>query len=260
MTTSTTRTMTLPPSAELLAHLVGREFRLRHRRSILGWLWALLLPLARLLVLAFVFTRVIPLDIENYTAHLYVGLLAWIWFSTGVMSATTSVIDRSDLLLRPGLARGVVPMVSVTGDTVDYLLALPMLLVFVAITIGLSWSVLVLPLLFLAQYLLILGIGYLLAPLHVRFRDVARVIEVALLLGFYGTPVFYEPSSIPESYRALLDYNPMAHVLQAQRTVLIDGRWPEGTTVIGLLALGAAVATVGYAAYSRPARNFLDEL
>lgn len=263
MTTSSTApslASRLPAGTELLAHLVGREFRLRHRRSILGWLWALLLPLARLLVLAFVFTRVIPLDIENYTAHLYIGLLAWIWFSTGVMSATTSVIDRSDLLLRPGLARGVVPMISVTGDTVDYLLALPMLLLYVAVTIGINWWVLALPLLFLAQYLLILGIGYLLAPLNVLFRDVGKVVEVVLLLGFYATPVFYDPSAIPESYRGLLDYNPMAHVLRAQRTVLIDGRWPGTTTVFGLLAIGAAVAAIGYVAYARPARNFLDEL
>jgi len=249
-----------PDSTELITHLVGREFRLRHRRSVLGWLWALLLPLARLLVLAFIFTRVIPLSIENYTAHLYVGLLAWIWFSTGVMSATTSVVDRSDLLLRPGLPRGVLPLVSVTGDTVDYLLALPMLLIYLAFVANLGWSLLILPVLLLAQYLFILGIGYFLAPLHIFFRDVAKVVEVVLLLGFYATPVFYDPSSIPESYRGLLDYNPMAHVLRAQRTVLIDGAWPGTTTVLGLLVGGAALALIGYLTYHRPSQTFLDEL
>lgn len=246
---------------DVVTHLVAREFRLRYRRSALGWLWSIVTPLARLVVLTFIFTQVIPLDIEDYGVFLYTGLIAWSWFAAGVMSGSASVVERADLLLRPGLSRIIVPAVSVMGDTVDYLVALPVLLVFGVVSgIAPSVALVYLPILALAQLLLILGIGLALSPLHVLFRDVGKVLEVAMLLGFYATPVFYDPETIPEGYRWITQLNPMAHQLRAQRSVILDGQWPGTATVVGLLALGVVVLAVGATIYRRASPTFLDEL
>src|SRR5918992_5088836 len=104
---------------DLVTHLVAREFRLRYRRALFGWLWAVGSPIARLAILTYVFTRVLPLDIPNYPVFVFTGLIAWAWFSSGVSSATSSVIDRRDLLFRPGLSRPAVPVVSVLNDGFD---------------------------------------------------------------------------------------------------------------------------------------------
>ncbi len=248
------------PSLDLVAHLASREFRLRYRRSLLGWLWAVVLPLARLVVLAFIFTEVIPLEIEHYTTFLYTGLLAWIWFSASVSSATTSVVDRSDLLLRPGVPRWAIPLTAAVGDLIDYLVALPLLLSWAIIDIGASASMVALLPLILAEFLLMVGIGYALAPIHVYARDVARVVEVALLLGFYMTPVFYDPAEMPEDLSWLVDFNPVARIIAAQREVLIDQAWPSAGTMIGLLLVGAFVLLLGQSIFRRTSASLVDEL
>ena len=247
-------------SLDLVAHLAGREFRLRYRRSLLGWLWAVVLPLARLVVLAFIFTEVIPLDIEHYTTFLYTGLLAWIWFSASVSSATTSVVDRSDLLLRPGVPRWAIPLTAAVGDLIDYVVALPLLLGWAIIDIGVSPTMIALVPLVVAEFLLIVGVGYALAPIHVYARDVARVVEVALLLGFYLTPVFYDPAEMPERLSWVVEFNPVARVIAAQRTVLIDHTWPSAGTVVGLLLVGVVVLLAGNEVYRRTSPSLVDEL
>src|SRR5262245_25922122 len=87
---------------DVVTHLVGREFKLRYRKAVFGWLWSLVQPLARLLILWFIFSNVLGTDIENYPAFLFVGLITWGWFQSGLSSATASAVDRRDLLFRPG--------------------------------------------------------------------------------------------------------------------------------------------------------------
>jgi lipopolysaccharide transport system permease protein len=246
--------------AEMVVHLVGREFHIRYRRAYLGWLWALAQPLARLLVLTIVFTRILPLGIPDYAVFLFTGLIAWTWFSAGVMSATTSAIDRRDLLLRPNVPRASVPVVSVLADGLDYLTALPVLAVFLVIGNGIPATAVALPVLLAIQLLLTLGIGYACCAANVYLRDVRIVVEVALLLGFYLTPVFYDAKSVPEGYRFLIQLNPMARLLNAYRDILVEGTLPQLGPLVVLFAVCGAIFLVGYAIYRKASPTFVDEL
>jgi lipopolysaccharide transport system permease protein len=245
---------------DVVRHLTAREFRIRYRRSALGWLWAVIMPLARLAVLAFVFTRIIPLEVENYVAFLYTGLLTWLWFSAGVSSASTSVVDRSDLLLRPGLERLAIPLTACLGDLIDYLIALPLLMIWLVYDTGVSVTTLAVVPLAVCQFGLVLGLGLLLAPVHVYFRDVAKVIDVVLLLGFYMTPVLYEPSQIPAEFRWLSDVNPMAMIIQAQRLALVDHVWPSASSLAQIAAIAGVTLLIGAYAFRRLSPSLIDEL
>lgn len=246
--------------SDVVAHLTAREFRIRYRRSALGWIWSVIMPLARLFVLAYVFTRIIPIDVENYVSFLYTGLLAWLWFSAGVASATTSVVDRSDLLLRPGLDRSTIPLTATLGDAIDYIIALPLLLVWLAFDNGLGPSAIALVPLVAIQFALTLGFGLLLAPLHVYFRDTSKVVDVILLLGFYVTPVLYQPSQIPAGFRWAIDLNPMARIIAAQREALVDQRWPPPGSLAIIAAASIFVLGVGMIVFRRVSSNLIDEL
>lgn len=246
---------------EVVLHLVAREFRLRYRRSVLGVLWSVLQPLARLAVLSFVFTRVLPLgDVEDYPVFLFTGLIGWAWFSSGVASATSSALDRRELLFRPGIGRTVVPVVSVLTDLIDYLVALPILLVVLAATTGLHATALLLPAILAVQLLVILGLGMALCAANVHLRDVRLVVDLALLLGFYVTPVFYRPDALPEGARALAALNPMAHLIEAQRAVLVEGALPGLLPSLALVVGGVATFAAGLAVYRRASATFVDEL
>jgi lipopolysaccharide transport system permease protein len=245
---------------DLVGHLVAREFRLRYRRAFFGWLWALAQPLARLLILTMVFTKFLPLGIDDYSVFLFSGLIAWMWFAAGVASATTSAIDRRDLLFRPNLPRPAVPLVSVLTDGLDYVAALPVLAVFLLAGPGLHATVLFLPVVMLTQLMLTLGIGYLLCSANVHFRDVRLFVDVALLLGFYVTPVFYQGASVPDSYRWVIQVNPVARLVAAYRDVLVEGQLPTLAPFLLLVAGCAAVCVAGYLVYRAACPTFVDEL
>jgi len=247
---------------DLVSHLVAREFRLRYRRALFGWLWAIGSPITRLIVLTFVFTKVLPLDIPDYPVFVFSGLIAWSWFSAGLSSATSSAVDRRDLLFRPGLSRTAVPVVSVLTDGLDYLAALPVLLVFlVVLSDGVPATALLLPAVLAVQLLLTLGLGFALCSANVYFRDVRLFVDIATTLGFYLTPVFYQGELVAETYPIVLQVNPMAHLMGAYRAILLPpGRIPDLAS-FGLLAGCCVIIFIGgYAAYRRTSASFVDQL
>jgi lipopolysaccharide transport system permease protein len=247
-------------SVDVVTHLVLREVHLRYRRSLLGWLWAIAQPLARFAVLAFVFTTVLPLGVPDYAVFLFSGLIGWLWFSASLVSATASAVDRRDLLLRPGVPRLLVPVVSVLTDLTDYLAALPVLAVILLFSGGIPVTWLLLPVVLLPMFMLVLGLGYALCSANVHLRDVRLLVGVATLLGFYVTPVFYTPDQVPERFRWIVDLNPVAASLETMRDVLVEGVLPDAGTLLSVYLTGAVALVVGGLVYQRASRTFVDEL
>jgi lipopolysaccharide transport system permease protein len=245
---------------DLTLHLVGRALARRHRRSLFGWAWSLALPVAQLAIFSLVFGRILPLNVHNYAAFLFVGISSWTWFSTSTTLAVGSLEGNRSLVLRPRFPAAILPVTAVLTGLVDYLFALPVLLVILGIQVGLSWSVLALVPLAAIQLLLCAAVAWIVAPLNVFFRDVQHAVTIALLLGFYLTPVFYEPSAAPSSLSWIYTYNPMARLIEAQRAILLDGTWPKAGPLILLALVLLAAAAAGFAAFRRVQHRLPDEL
>lgn len=246
---------------DLLRELVSRDLKLRYKRSVLGIVWSLINPLALLLVLYFIFDLVLPLDISNYPSFLFIGLLVWTWFQSALFSATTTIVDSPDLIKRPGFPVAVLPIVTVITHLIHFLLALPILFAFLLISgISLSMALLLLPGIMALQFLLTLGISYFLAAIHVSFRDTQYLLGIILLLGFYLSPIFYQTSLIPETYQWLYRLNPMVSLLEAYRTVLIEGSLPTATPLIAILAASIATLWIGYRFFIQASYRFVEEL
>jgi lipopolysaccharide transport system permease protein len=246
---------------DLLRELVVRDMKLRYKRSILGIVWSLLNPLIQMLVFIFVFRNVLPLDIPNYPSFVFTGVLAWSWFQAALFLATGAITDNRGLIRRPGFPTAILPVVTVTTNLIHFLLALPVSLLFLVLGGGrLTSAILTLPLVIMLQFLLILGLGYLVATIHVTFRDTQHLLGVFLMLLFYLTPVFYDASIIPERYQTLYRLNPMFHLIAAYRTVLIDGSLPD---LPSLLAVGVAAGVLlwlGHTVFTRASYRFVEEL
>lgn len=255
------RRLNLTYLRDLLYVLVGRDMKLRYRRSVIGVAWSLLNPLAQLLVLNFVFKRVLPLDIPNYTVFLFTGLLAWNWFSTSLYSATGAIVDNRELVKRPGFPAPLLPVVSLTSNFIHFLLALPVLLFFVWTGgIPLTWAALALPPVFVVQFVFTLGVAYLVAGLHVTFRDTQYLLGIFLLLGFYLSPVFYDPAAIPAAYQTLYRLNPMAVLIDTYRQILLSGTVPHGPALLILAGVSAVLLWLGYRIFERSGLRFVEEL
>ncbi len=246
---------------DLLFELVQRDMRLRYKRSLLGVLWSLLNPLLQLLVFQFIFAIVLPLNIPHYALFLFTGLLAWNWFQSALIEATGSIVDNRDLIRRPGFSNTILPLVPVTSNFIHYLLALPVLLAFMLFSgIPLRPAVLFLPLVLAVQFLVTLSLAYVVAALHVQFRDTRYLLGIALLLGFYLSPVFYDPGSIPQAYQAIYHLNPMVTMIESYRNLLIDGSLPPLNT-LGITAVaGVAALFAGIQIFQKKSIHFAEEL
>lgn len=246
---------------DLLRELIARDIKLRYRGSFLGIVWTLLNPLAELLVLLFVFSVVLKVDIPNFGAHLFTGLIVYGWFQTSVNFATSAIVGNRELVRRPGVPVVILPIVTVASNLVHFVLSLPILLGLLLVNgIPLAWTVLMLPLLVVVEFLLILAFAYPVATIHVWFRDAQHVLRIALQLLFYLTPIFYEASSVPAQLQWFYKINPMAHMVDAYRAILMRGELPGAWSLGYPIAVSVVLLLVGVTWFRSASHRFADEL
>ncbi len=246
---------------DLIRELVARDMKLRYRGSLLGIAWTLLNPLTELVVLLVVFGTVLRVNIPNYAAYLFTGLLVYGWFQSSLNYATGAIVNNRELIRRPGVPSGILPIVTVASNLVHFLLSLPILFgLLLASHVQITMAILALPILIAVEFLLILGFAYPIATMHVWFRDTQHVLRLGLQLLFYLTPVFYDVSMVPERLRPLYYLNPMVHMVDAYRAVLLRGEFPNPVTLV-LLTLGSTVVLIaGVAGFRRTSHRFADEV
>jgi lipopolysaccharide transport system permease protein len=246
---------------DLLFTLVGRDMKLRYKRSILGIAWSLLTPLAQLGVFYLTFDVLLPLNIPNYPAFLFSGLLVWNWFQGSLYQATSVIVDNRDLIKRPGFPAAILPVVTVASNLIHFLLALPILFVFLLLGgTGLQSAVIALPLVIALQFVLTLSLAYFTATFYVTFRDTQHLLGVLLNLLFFLTPIFYKSSDLPEQYQAFYRLNPMVHLIEAYRVILLSGGLPNGIDLLALTFTAIAVLALGYYVFRKASGHFVDHL
>ena len=228
--------------------------------TVLGWAWPVARQLAQLAALVFIFGSVLDLGIEHFPVFVFSGLIAWTWFSTGIGTAATVLLDERHLVFQPRLPSAVLPIVAVAVPLVDVLLALPILLIMAAFERGLEWTVVVTPLLVVLQLLLMAGISWIVASVSVFFRDVPNLTQVVLQILFYMTPVFYGLRAVPDRYENVLQANPMTTMVEAYRAALLGDPWPPVGHFLYVIGLSVVLCAVGYVTFRRLSRNFADNL
>lgn len=251
----------LSQTRDVLRELIARDVKLRYRGSYFGMAWTLLNPIAELAVLLFIFGSVLPLQIPNYSSFLFTGLLVYTWFQSSLFFATVAVVNNRDLIRRPNVPLAVLPIVSVASTLLHFLLSLPVLFALMAFSgVPFTRALVALPALIAVEFILILGLSYPLAAVHVWFRDTQYFLKVILQLLFFLTPVFYETRSIPEQFRVLYRFNPMVGMVDGYRDVIVRGVFPPLLAWLNLLGLSSLLLLVGLAIFNRCSRHFVDEL
>lgn len=246
---------------DLFRELVALETKSRYKRSLLGIAWSLVNPLMQLVVLSFLFSKVVSLGIPNYPLFVFTGILPWNWFITSLPGGTISVVENRGLVKWPGFPSAILPLISVASHLVQFLLALPLLFLCMLFWGGhMTWAIVALPLVVSLQFGFTLGLAYLLAPLHVRFRDTQHILGILLMLAFYLTPVFYDASAIPARYEFLFDLNPMMHLIAAYRIILIDGELPNPMTLLVLSVFIGGLLLVAYKTFVWASYQFDEDL
>ncbi len=234
---------------QALRLLVFRDLQIRYAGTWLGYLWSLLDPLFMSLIYWLVFTVILGargVGEQPYLLFLLAGILPWVWLASSLNDSSRALITENRLVRSIALPRALWVIKSITAKAMEFIFALP-ILIGLAIIFGKSvtWELLWFPVAFILQYLLLVGIGLLLAPLTVLARDMKNIIRLVVRLGFYLTPIIYSVSDVPEQGQVLSYLNPMTGIVTLYRA----GFWPQGTEILypllsavlwalGLFALG----------------------
>ncbi len=221
-----------------LFRLASKEIRVRYKSPVLGLLWALLVPLAMSLVLGFIFGRLVPVPVEgvSFTLFLIVAMFPWNCVHTTIVAATTSIQDNGALVRKTGFPRQLIPGSIVLANLINFCFTLAVVCVIVWVSgIHVNRDVWLLPCAVLLQTALALGLSLLVSAWQVQFRDTKYLVEMALPLWFYLTPIIY-PASTLETLGGWTRYavlaNPMAGLVMLYRTALLG--WPAAGTPSGV--------------------------
>ena len=246
---------------ELLKTNIKKEIRGKYKGSWLGVLWTFLNPLLMLAVYAFVFPYILRVNVDNYTIFMIVALIAWNFFTTAIQSGTGSVVANGNILKKVYFPREIIPISITTSQLVNFLITCIIMAVFIIFSgVGFSAHVLLFPLLVLIQYILILGLTFVLSALTVFVRDIDHFVSVILMLGFYATPIVYQGEMLPKKFQIFLKLNPMAQLVEAYRSILYYHRMPDMTMLI-IWGLGSvALLVVGYLIFKKLEKSFVEEL
>jgi lipopolysaccharide transport system permease protein len=232
---------------ELLFFLAWRDVKVRYKQTIFGVAWAVLQPLLMMTVFAVFIARLGNLSSGNlpYPLFALVGFVLWSFFATAVTSAGNSVVGSERLITKIYFPRLAVPFAAAGAALVDFLVALVLLAVLMAVYgVAPSWGLLAAPLIVAIVGLAAVGLGTFLAALNVAYRDVRYVIPFLIQVGMFATPTIYLQPTGNEGagMHWLLTLNPMTGLVTAFRAAILGGPIPWGDVgIAAALSLGLFV-------------------
>lgn len=247
---------------EMIISLTKRDLKSRYKGSVLGFFWMFLNPLLQLGVYTIVFSTIMRMGIEKFYLFMFVALVPWLFFSSCLSSGPSVIFSQQDMVKKIYFPREVLPLSFTISQFVNMLLSFIVIFAVVLIsgvTINLvAW--LYLPLIMIIEFVLGLGITYLVSALSVYFRDLQYIMGIISMAWMYLTPVIYPVEMVPEQFIKLFYLNPMTAITIAYRDILYYGRIPEIGTLLNAVIMGILVLIIGQFVFSKLQRHFVEEL
>lgn len=265
--TSTHAKTELQKDIFILKQLVGKDFKIKYRRSFLGVAWSVLNPLLMMIVMAIVFTTIFAqrrngsVTPEMYPLYLIVGNVTFAVMSDSTSQALSSIIYASSLLKKVKVHRFVFPVQKVLFSLVNFAFSLiAVAIVMLWFHVVPTWHLLLLPVCLILLMFFCMGVGLLLSAATVFFRDVMHLWSVVLTAWTYFTPIFWTTDFIlkmPHILRVLMYANPMYNYLQFMRDIFLFQTCPTPLE-FGLCVAWAVIAmAIGYTVFHKNEHKFI---
>lgn len=246
----------------MISNLVYRDLHGRYKGSFLGFLWTFINPLLQLLVYSIVFSVILRMGIENYSLFLFVALIPWMFLSSSIINGSNCIIANSNLVCKIYFPREVLPISVVNSNFINmfysFIIVIAAVLVYGDDHIFINW--LYLPLLFIIEYMIVLGITLIVASITVYFRDFTHILSILVTAWQFLTPVFYPVSMVPEKYSNLFDLNPMTNIIIAYRDVLFYNNAPDIFILLKASVYGLVLMVLGFIIFGKLKKGFAENL
>jgi lipopolysaccharide transport system permease protein len=255
---------------ELLYFLTWRDIKVRYRQTVLGVLWAILVPVVSTGLFTIVFARManVASDGRPYPLFNLAALLPWNFFAAALAQCANSVAQSAHLMSKVYFPRLIAPLAAVLGGLPDFLIAMA---VFVIAWLGYAArgrlpadavpgpALLLLPLFVLLAIAAALGMGLWLAGLSSKYRDVKHAVPFMIQAWLFMTPVVYSANAVTPGYRALIGLNPMSGVVEGFRWALLDIP-PNIASILLSTLMSCTLLVSGAFFFRRVEKSFADHL
>jgi len=251
-------------SRELLYLLTWRDIRVRYKQSVMGLLWAILMPLlivgagamVRIGAAKWTGTAITPQDM----ASVIVRAVIWSFFISAIRFGTASLISNATLVTKIAFPKEVFPVAAVLSSLFDFavaavivIVALPLIGVFPSLQA--LWMI---PLL-LVMIVQAVGLALMLSATNLFYRDVKYLVEIFLTYAIFFTPVLY-PASLMGSWEKIILLNPIAPLLEAMSNALVTGAPPDPFWTAYATIVSFVLLILGYGIFKRLEANFAESI
>ncbi len=245
---------------ELLYFLMWRDVKVRYKQTVLGAAWAIIQPLFTMLIFTLFFGKLagVPSDNVPYPVFVYAGLLIWTFFSNALTNSGNSLVGNQNLLTKVYFPRIIIPGATVGAGLVDLAISFLVLIgLMIYYDVGVTWGILLVPVILIFTTLLALGVGMWTSALNVKYRDIRFALPFAIQLWMFLSPIIYPSTFVPAKWRWLLTLNPLTGLIDGFRAALFAQRINWFTLAI---SIALTLTILVYAAYvfRRMERSFAD--
>ena len=211
----------------LLEDLVAKDFKLKYRRSILGFLWSILNPLLMMLVITAVFSNMFKSDIEYFPVYYLCGYLIFNFVIEATNGALTSIVQSGYLIKKVYIPKYIFPLEKSSFALVNVLFSFVAVVIVILITgMPIKTTIFLIPIPIFLAFIFSTGLGLILASMNTFFRDMGHLYSVWTTAWMYLTPMFYPISIIPDNIKTVIYYNPLYYYVTYLRMLVIDGEIP----------------------------------
>jgi len=229
----------------LLRNLVLKDLKLKYRGSVVGFLWSLANPVLMGVVYTVAFRSILQIRNEGFVFYLMLGLLAWTFFASSAAMSTGAIVDNGGLVKSVWFPRAILPTATVLFNFTQYILSvsviLPLMLLYYRVVP--EAPMLLFPVFVSLQVLFTIGVALVLATSAAFLRDVRHLVDIAIMILFWMTPIVYELRELSPLLRRVILLTPMSPYVAAYQQIFYYRQWPDAavwvtTTGYAALALG----------------------
>ncbi len=247
---------------DLLLALVRRDLLLRYKQTVMGFGWAVLMPVTYMIVFSVIFTRVVKLETGvPYPIYVYAGLLPWNLFASSLRFSVNSLTANSTLITKVYFPRELLPFAAILVSLVDFAVGALVLAGLMAwYHVGLHATLVWVPLVVLVQVMFTAAVALLLSMGNLFYRDVKYLLEILITLWMFATSVVYPVSRVGGTLAPVLALNPMTPIIDAYRAVLLHGQAPAMGPFLWAAGVAVALLVVSWVAFHRAEFQFAERI
>lgn len=247
---------------ELLKSNIRKDIRGRYKASVLGVLWSFINPLLTVLVYAIVFPYLMRSTAENYIVYLVTGIIPWTFFQTVLNQCLTCIKSNAGIIKKVYFPRVILPISAMCSGIINFFISCLIILVFCVVwNVGISWHIILVPLIALIEGLFALGLGMALGAMDAYLQDLEYIVNFITQLLFYGTPIVYELSQFSSQsvLSFLIRLNPMTTIMNSYRDVFLYHQIPDlgALAIVGVFTI--VVVLIGYVIFTKLEIGFAEQ-